>query len=157
MVTGKLYQDRNGVLTCDKKILPWFGVGYDSYPTHWLFSISSPRLRDKKHTIRWIQIVSIPKPTEILYLFIAKTAKRSSNLPFSLCKVYAHIDQKKPSFHSVTHPANKEGTPNNNSDWIWILSLVVVLVLCAFIGLLLIYRRRKSKLMFYIERNCSWV
>ena len=100
---------------------------------------------DNMHTTRWIKIISNPKPWEILYLFTAKTDKRSSNLPFSLCKVYAQID-KKNSLYSATHQANEEGTANN-SEWIWILSLVVVFILCTFIGILLIYRRRKSKLL----------
>ena len=47
---------------------------------------------DNMHTTRWIKIISNPKPWGILYLFIAKTAKRSSNMPFSLCKVYSQID-----------------------------------------------------------------
>ena len=94
MATEKLCQDRNCVETCDKNNLTWFGVGCDFYPTRWVFSISSTRLWDR-HQTRWIKIISNPKPREILYLFKAETPKRSSNLPFSLCKVYAQIDKKK--------------------------------------------------------------
>ena len=35
---------KNGVVTCDKKKLPWFVVGYDFCPTRCMFSIPSPRL-----------------------------------------------------------------------------------------------------------------
>ena len=37
------------------------------FPTHWVFSIPSPRLRDRKHTTPWIKIISHHKPWEILY------------------------------------------------------------------------------------------
>ena len=46
---------------------------------------------------------------------------------------------KNTSLHSATsastYPTNEEDTPNNNSEWIWILALTVVSVLCACIGI----------------------
>ena len=51
---------KSGVITFDKKNLPCFGVGYDFYPTCWVFSIPSSRLGDRKHTTRWIKIISNP-------------------------------------------------------------------------------------------------
>jgi hypothetical protein len=36
-----------------------------------VFSIPSPRLGDRKHTTRWIKIVSHQKPWEILYFLEA--------------------------------------------------------------------------------------
>jgi hypothetical protein len=41
---------------------------YDFYPTRCVFSIPSPRLADRKHTIRWIKIISHHKTWEILYI-----------------------------------------------------------------------------------------
>ena len=67
-ITEKLCKEKSGVITCDEKYLPWFGVGYEFYSTLWVFSIPSPRLGDRKHTTRRIKIISIPKPWEILYL-----------------------------------------------------------------------------------------
>jgi hypothetical protein len=40
---------------------------YDFYPTRCV-SIPSPRLGDRKHTTRWIKIISHHKPWKILYL-----------------------------------------------------------------------------------------
>ena len=41
----KIYvKTKNGVVTYDKKNLPWFVVGYDFYPT-----CCVSRLRDRKH------------------------------------------------------------------------------------------------------------
>ena len=55
---------KSSVITYDKKNLPWFGVVYDFYPT-----IPSPRLRDRKHTTRWIKIISNPKSWEMSYIY----------------------------------------------------------------------------------------
>jgi hypothetical protein len=55
----------------------YFGQGYSGercgpwascYPTRCVSSIPSPRLRDRKHTTRWIKIISHHKPWEILYI-----------------------------------------------------------------------------------------
>ena len=37
--TKKLWKDKNAVVTCDKKNLLWFMVGYDFNPTCYVFSI----------------------------------------------------------------------------------------------------------------------
>ena len=41
----KLCKDRTRVVTCGKKFSPWFGVGYDLYPTSCVFSILRIRSR----------------------------------------------------------------------------------------------------------------
>ena len=89
------------------------------------------------------------------------STKLPNNCPccYLIFAKYIHIlEQKTSSNHSATtaatHPTNEEETPNDNSDWIWILSLVAVLVLCASIGIF-IYYRRKSKLMLLYRRLWS--
>jgi hypothetical protein len=57
------------MLIYDKKNLPYFVMWYDFYPTRCAFFIPSPRPRDRKHTTRWIKIISHHKPWEILYVY----------------------------------------------------------------------------------------
>ena len=44
---------------CDKKNIPRFGVGYDFYPTLWVFSIPELKLVDRKHATSWILIFTV--------------------------------------------------------------------------------------------------
>ena len=60
---------KNGVVTCDKKNLPWLDMIFIQLAVY-TFSTPSPRLGDRKHTTRWIKIICNHKPWGILYLFI---------------------------------------------------------------------------------------
>ena len=44
---------------CDKKNIPWFGVGYDFCPTLWVFSIPELKLGERKHATSWILIFTV--------------------------------------------------------------------------------------------------
>jgi hypothetical protein len=67
----RLYSPKNNwYVICDKKNLPCFVMWYDFYLTHSVFSISSPRIGDRKHKTRWIKIISNHKPWEILYVHL---------------------------------------------------------------------------------------
>ena len=69
--TENLCKDKNGVTACDKKNLPWFVVWYDFYPTWCLFSITLPRLGDRRHQTSWIKTHIQPQTMEdILNLLI---------------------------------------------------------------------------------------
>ena len=76
------YTVKNQIKICEKKNLPWFMVRYDFYPTLCVFSIPSPRLGDRKHTTRWIKIISNHKPWEILYLFFNIVFHRTYSYSF---------------------------------------------------------------------------
>ena len=73
--TEKLCKDKNGIVTCDEKNLPWFLVGYDFYPTCCVFPISSRRLGDRKHTTCWIKIISNHKPCQGYPIFFTSILK----------------------------------------------------------------------------------
>ena len=78
---------KNGVVTCDKKNLPWFVVRYDFCPTPCMFSIPSPRLGDRKHTTCWIKIIFNHKPWEILYIY---------TIPYQMSVMYLY------AFNAIT-------------------------------------------------------
>ena len=59
--SGKLCKDNDGAVTCDKKNLPWFVVGYDKYPTHYVCFIPLPRLGDRKHATHFKKSLMITK------------------------------------------------------------------------------------------------
>ena len=59
-------KDRNGVVTCDEKNLPWFVVGYDFNPTCCVFS---KNLLDKNH----IQPQTIGNPIYVVQKSLTKT------------------------------------------------------------------------------------
>jgi hypothetical protein len=47
---------------CDRKNLSWFVARYDFHQIGCVFSISLPRHEDRKHTNRWMEIISSHKP-----------------------------------------------------------------------------------------------
>jgi hypothetical protein len=56
-----------------------------------VFSIPSPRLGDRKHTTRWIKIISHHKPWEILYI----THKARISYKIHTAKILYNIDTAK--------------------------------------------------------------
>ena len=78
--TENLCKDKNGVTTCDKKNLPWFVVWYDFYTTWCLFSITLPRLGDRRYQTSWIKTHIQPQTMEdILNLLICYLIDLLSN------------------------------------------------------------------------------
>jgi hypothetical protein len=107
----RLYSAKNNwFIICDKKNLPWFVIWYDFSPTRFVFSIPSPRLRDRKHKTCWIKIIANHKPWEILYIHI---------------NIYNTVSMSLWIIVSKLLPQNYSLSAESKQNW-WMLSIIQI-------------------------------